>query len=178
MSPSPNVLGWPQAPAADPKTPSPGPRGSTRKTLAPQRFLDTMQVPWEPRRSVRRQGRSGTWTAAAGSKTRQRALLALPFRGLSWSPRRAARWLCPQPLPPPPPPRAGSGSRLDAPRPRAPSPAPNARPRPWAQAPPLHAGRQPRGATRAHCGLHTSCDARGACCFSCFCLCCSCGCCC
>lgn len=113
-----------------PQTPSPGPRRSTRKTLAQQQFLDTMQIPWEPRCSSGRQRRSGTRTAAAGRKTRQRALLALPFRGLSWSPRRAARWLCPQPLPPQPPPRAGSGSRLDAPRPERQAPPPRPGPAP------------------------------------------------
>lgn len=38
LSPSPDVLGWQQPPAADPKYPRPGPRRDKSKTLALQPF--------------------------------------------------------------------------------------------------------------------------------------------
>lgn len=87
-----------------------------------------MQMPWSSRPSLGLRGRSGLGQQPPNSKTRQRALLALPFGGLPGSPRRAARWLCPQPLPPPLRGDSGSPARCAPPlgarpRPRAPRPA-------------------------------------------------------
>lgn len=84
-----------------------------------------------------------------GLKTRRRALLALPFGGLPGSPRRAARWLCPQPLPPPP--KADSRSRARW------APPPGTRPRPQASDPAPPRRRQPRWATLAQWGLCACC---------------------
>lgn len=113
------------------QTPAPGPAAVHAKPWLSSGSLDAMQIPWAPRHSFGSQGRSGTCAAAAHREPRQRALLALPFGGLPGSPRRAARWLCPQPLPPPPPlpPRAGSGSPARC------APPPGARPRPQAPGP-------------------------------------------
>jgi hypothetical protein len=81
LSLSPDVLEWPRTSAADTKTPSPQPHRGTRKTPARNQSVDAMQMPRAPTYSFRAPRTLRLGQQLPSRKTRQYALLALPFAG-------------------------------------------------------------------------------------------------
>lgn len=103
-----------------PHSPSPGPRATHAKPPLGSRCPDATQMPRHPNTAFMARDPSGWQCSQRARGSRARSWLYLSRA--AGSPRRAARWLCPQPLPPPPPATSGSPGSC--------APPPSARPRP------------------------------------------------
>lgn len=110
-------------PLQTPNTPDLGPAAIKAKPWLCSRSLHAMQIPWAPRRSLRRKGRSGTWTAAAGLENPPERSPGFTFPRAAWE--SAAR----RPLAVPSAPAAAAAkSRQQEPRSLSPAPGHQAPP--------------------------------------------------
>lgn len=124
MPPSQDSLAWLGSQQL-PHSPSPGPWATLAKPPLGSHCLDATQMPKHPNTAFRAWDPPGWHRSHRAEGSRARSWLYLSRA--AGSPRRAARWLCPQPLPPPPPAASRSPGRC--------GPPPSSRPRPRALGP-------------------------------------------
>lgn len=125
MPPTRDSLAW-QRRRQRPHSPSPGPRTTHPEPPLGSWCLDVTQIPRQiPNAAVVARDAPGWHRSHRAGGPQARSWLYLSRA--AGSPRRAARWLCPQPLPPPPPATSGSPGRC--------APPPGSRPRPQAPGP-------------------------------------------